>query len=288
MKYFEEFRKFPYLINEVLDIRNITLKGINSTIQIGKISEINAFNYSNNLEYKTQNTISTIDFGICPQILRAKFEMKETVNMLFKNLYFDVVSYGDQARSYLYREDDLEKPLDLTSCEGQNIIYINPSTDYLKYFKEYYNGELYLEFFVNGNQIFDLYSPIYNDCYPLSISNGIDLTIKDRMEDLKKNGFILCEEGCRYEGFDLKTFQVRCFCPIKIENRTINEGIKDMKKWNNFKVLKCYLLLFSNKGKKYNYFSEILKLILIRFLYLINLYISIINLSFLLNLTRLP
>ena len=119
---FEEFKKFPYLINEVLDIRNITLKGINSTIQIGKISEINAFNYSNNLEYKTQNTISTIDFGNCPQILRAKFEMKETVNMLFKNLYFDVVSYGDQARSYLYREDDLEKPLDLTSCEGQNII----------------------------------------------------------------------------------------------------------------------------------------------------------------------
>ena len=83
------------------------------------------------------------------------------------------------------------------------------------------------------------------------------------MEDLKKNGFFLCEEDCRYEGIDLKNFQIRCFCPIKIANRTFNEGFKDMKKWNNFKVLKCYKLLLSDKGQKYNYFSEILIFIFI-------------------------
>ena len=102
-----------------------------------------------------------------------------------------MVSYEDGARSYLYREDDLEKPLDLTPCKDQEIVYINPSTDYLKYFKEYNNGDIYLKFFEDGNQIFDLYSLIYDDCYPLSISNGIDLSIKDRMEDLKKNGYFL-------------------------------------------------------------------------------------------------
>ena len=245
---FEEFKKYSYLINEALENRNIILKGINSTLQIGKIIE--NLDYSDNAEHN------------CPKILRTKFEMKESVNILFKNLYFDVVDFGNSTRTYLYREDDLEKPLDLKPCEGQEIIYINPSTEYLKYFNEYYNGELYLEFFVKGNQIFDLYYPIYDDCYPLYLSNRIDLTIKDRMEDLKKHGFILCDDGCKYEGIDMKTFQIRCFCPIKI-NQTNDGGFKDMKKWNNFKVMKCYELVFSEKGQKYNIASQIMLFILI-------------------------
>ena len=50
-----------------------------------------------------------------------------------------------------------------------------------------------------------------------NFSNGIDLTIKDRIEDLKKHGFVLCEEGCRYEGIDMNNFEIKCFCPIKID-----------------------------------------------------------------------
>ena len=208
---FEKLNNFPDLRDEILENKNITLKGINSIIQIGIIFENKFLNDTSN------SAIQTIDYGICPKILRAKFEIKDSENILFKNLFFDVYDDGITSRAYLYRENDLENALDLNGCEDKVIVYITPKTDYSIYFKYYKNGDLYLQFFEKANKTFDLLSPIYNPCYPLSILDKVDLTFKDRLKDIEENGFILCNQDCKFEGINSETFQIRCFCPIKID-----------------------------------------------------------------------
>ena len=260
---FEEFKKFPYLIDEILENGNITLNGIDSIYQIGMISENNIPNNKS----KTISKYPSLDFGNCPSILRTEFEIKNSEKILYKIL-FDVNNYGDASRAYLYRETDLGNPLDLEPCEGMNITYISPSSNYYEYFGYYKKGNIYLNIFNKANQIFDVYSQVYKPCYPLSILGKIDLTIRDRWGEFERKKLILCNEGCKFEGLDIETFQVRCFCPIIINKENITkskfiQGIQDFGKWNNFEVLKCYELLFSVEGQNNNYISEILLLIII-------------------------
>ena len=61
----------------------------------------------------------------------------------------------------------------------------------------------------------------YNPCYPLSILDKVDLTFKDRLKDIEENGFILCNQDCKFEGINSETFQIRCFCPIKIDPKNL-------------------------------------------------------------------
>ena len=73
----------------------------------------------------------------------------------------------------------------------------------------------------------------------------------------------LCEEDCDYEGLNIETFQVICYCPIKIDvNKEpilnqFKDGLSDLKNRTNFKVLSCYKFFFYHKGQIKNYLSEI-------------------------------
>ena len=93
----------------------------------------------------------------------------------------------------------------------------------------------------------------------------------------KKKKIRLCEEGCEYEGEDLKQLRLICYCPIKVNTsegylKNIENEIYNYISNHNFKVLFCYKLTFSYKGQKKNYFSEIFI-----FIFLINITIIIIN-----------
>ena len=94
----------------------------------------------------------------------------------------------------------------------------------------------------------------------------------------------LCEKGCEYEGDNIKTLNVICYCPIKInmnEEPLISIFLNDNKNYiknHNFYVLKCYKLNFSFDGQEYNLFSEIFL-----FLFIINICLIIKTEMFLNN-----
>jgi len=51
-------------------------------------------------------------------------------------------------------------------------------------------GYVVSEFLEQGLDIFNVYSPIYNDpCYPLSTINKFDLTLTERRKDMIKLNF---------------------------------------------------------------------------------------------------
>ena len=206
-----------------------------------------------------------VDLGDCPEIVRLKYDIK---NIICKVV--DLTIDGTKIIDFeLYDTDNLETPLNKSYCENQTITIISPPYDYLDYFENIEEFEVYFQLMKEGIDIFNAYSPIYNDpCFPLSVLNKYDVTLRDRRNFISKKKFPLCEEGCQYEGENLKTFQVICYCQIKTDKERepnlnkIKSGFLSLKYRNNFNVLKCYSLVFSSKGQTKNYFSYIYLLLL--------------------------
>ena len=263
-----QYKNFSDYIYEFFTKNKIKIEGLDSNLIIG---------LKDNLKNPDDTTIG-VDLGNCPEIVRIKYGIKSASNIIYKvvDLTFNGTRYVDFD---LYNTDDLETPLNKSYCENQTIKIINPPLDFLDNFENIEELETFFQIMKEGIDIFNAYSPIYNDpCFPLSVLNKYDLTLRDRRNFIAKQEFPLCEEGCQYEGENLKTFQVICYCQIKTDEERepiankIKTGFLSLKNRNNFEVLKCYKLVFSSKGQKYNFFSYIYI-----FLFVLNIFFIILT-----------
>ena len=109
----------------------------------------------------------------------------------------------------------------------------------------------------------DKYNPsskYYNDkCYPYSTENGIDMTIYDRKNEYNEKNMSLCQTGCEFGEYNSETKKVKCNCEIqsKITTESLIHKFIDIKMTANFDIIKCYKLLFTKEGIKYNIGSYI-------------------------------
>ena len=263
----KETKEFPEFFEDFFLKNKVRLKGKNVTVKMGtdKI-----------LKNQNQNESDVeLDFGECLEILRINYSIKENENtFLYKTLELKI--NGTRVVNYnIYDVNDVSNPLDLSSCKNKKITYVIPFNP-LDYFENNEEIEYWLSLIKDGNNIFDSYSSIYNDiCFPLTLLNKYDLTLRERRELILRKNLPLCEKGCEYEGEKIEIFQIQCYCKIKlnISNNNIlsqfGEGFKDLKYKNNFPVLACYKLLFSINGLKNNFgsylfiFFFILEIILI-------------------------
>ena len=79
---------------------------------------------------------------------------------------------------------------------------------------------------IDENSIFkyDPSSLYYNDiCYAYTTENKTDIIIKDRRAEFINNNLSLCESNCNFNGYNNKTKNVECNCPIKIKLPLISE-----------------------------------------------------------------
>ena len=262
----KELKEFPELINEVLEKRNIEIIGNDSNMQIGKFND------------KDKPISSTFDFGKCPEILRLNLNISKagTNELLYRVIDFRKKGEADEKSYRFYRNEESDKPLNISDCENQTIKYVTP-LNYFEFFENNSQKSLsYLRFLKEGIDIFNVYSPIYHDpCYPLATLDKIDLTLNDRREDMIKVNISLCSKGCEYEGINIESFEVLCYCKINSnrDNESLNYKFKkvfeNLKNSSNLKVLKCYYLNFHKNGQKNNYFSEIIIVLFIIIIILI-------------------
>ena len=233
-------------------------------IKIEGYNEIITMGIVNNETIKADS--KTINLGECPNLLRINLNITgPEQNLLYKSINS---KFEDTTKSIrFYNSEYLDKPKNLSYCENQNIAYIFSFKDALPYliYSEYGNNILTL--IEQGLDIFNAYSPIYNDpCFPLSTINKVDLTLNDRIKDLIKLKALLCKPGCLFGGANYKTGEVRCFCKdyLNEEQKSVSEdfieGFIDLGKSKNFNVFKCIKSIFN---KKYNYISEIIILFFI-------------------------
>ena len=70
---------------------------------------------------------------------------------------------------------------------------------------------------INESNLFkyDPNNEYYKDeCFPSTTENGTDIIINDRHNEYNSNNMSLCENNCRYTGYDNITKIAKCKCKI--------------------------------------------------------------------------
>ena len=250
------------IINREFNKNNNTNKIIQTENVIFQISTIK------DQENNDKLNISSIDLSDCEQIIKKKFKIpNEDELIIFKTDICKEDSSAIFVQYEIYNPYTLECiPLDICDDTTINInvpVSLNENTELL-----------YSSLSNSGYNMFDLNDSFYTDvCTTYTTENGTDITLLDRKNliyDNNKNVY-LCQNGCQFVSYNGTTKRSKCNCNVQ-KTLTIT-NIKDLKfdreefvndfllksiKNSNFKVMKCYKLIFSLEGQLNNIGSYIL------------------------------
>ena len=246
-----DFQENIILKNEVLNEKNIEIKGSDTDIMIGKIKNINLTNYQDLLAFDYKQCLKILNIELISDI-----DYENYLNYEYK--YINYSKSGiNKIDYYIYTPKDLLNLLNLSECfnKTKKISYLNAHKDD--------KNSLILQFLKNRHDIFNKSSPLYNNyCYSFSYLNKSDLTLYGRISYLLKEYGYICRE-CDYRGKDEINYEVSCFCNnktdinTKIEEEDNIDGLKKITKFENIQILKCYKLAFSKKEQKIIIFQRL-------------------------------
>ena len=246
----------------------------NSIIQITS-SENQEYNIDNILF----NNISSINLNECEEILKKDYNIKTPLIIIKLDIKRNDTP-STQVEYQIINPNNFEI-LNLSICNNTKIDVFSPvnlSYDYLELIKQLKD---------QGYDIFNPEDSFYNDiCAIYNSENNTDIILRDRKIDFYDPNLILCEESCDYKSFNVNTSKVNCKCDVKTEfNYNINEikfspnilieNFYSFEKYTNYKVLKCYKLVFDLERLKNNKGSYILFIIII--LFILNMIINFIT-----------
>ena len=149
--------------------------------------------------------------------------------------------------------------LDLNHCKDILVkLNIPVSIDEDKEFKHDPNNEYYKD-----------------ECYAYTTENGTDILLNDRQSEYESNNLSLCENKCKYIGYDKDNKKAKCECETKIEIDLItNITDKENLLANNFSsdssssnviAMKCVKTLFTKEGLITNIGNYVLIITIIYF-----------------------
>ena len=245
--------------------QNTVIKTKNTAFQI---------TYYNN---QTNNdNLSYVDIGICEELIKTKYDIPKEESLII--LKIDIIS---QELSSIYVQYEIYHPytlqkINLSICENISAT-INVKTSLTDKDIDLYNS---LKEY--GYNYFDSNDNFYNDiCSLYTSKDGTDVLLSDRqklLNDQKNVSF--CQQNCYFISYNSTINMANCSCSIQTENTTLDtEDIIFMKNFlvksfyvtlsnSNFRVMKCYKLLFSIKGQINNLGSIILFAIIFIFIIL--------------------
>ncbi len=230
--------------NDIIKIQNNILYQITSS-----------FNQKN----KSYHNISSIDLSECENYLKGKYDILENETLII----FKTEKYLDEIlipiiEFEVFNPKTKEK-LDLNFCKNSSINYL-----------------IYIPVFINDSILFkyEQNSSYYNDiCYTYTTDNGTDITLYDRQKEFNDKYLSLCPLNCTYNGYDQINKKSICLCEFQerilfsdINYEQLVNNFTIMERKTNFDILKCYKLLFLDKGLIKNAGSYIILLIIILYI----------------------
>ena len=215
---------------------------------------------SDNQKNNTNKNISTIDLGDCEDILKDVYDIDKSLPLIiFKIDYFSPDTLIPIIGYEIYHPITKEK-LNLSHCEEILIkLNIPVNIDESKLYKYDPNSEYYTD-----------------NCFSYTTENGTDITLTDRKKEYSDDNLALCQNDCKYTGYDQDNKKSSCDCslknkmdlisdlidnPVQLSNDFENEGKSGSSSSSgssNIISIKCTKALFSKEGLKNNISSYIL------------------------------
>ena len=272
---------FSNLSND--DIYQITRNNIISTYCINGSSVFIAG--SNGFAFQVSNTkneilslgndkdFSSIDMAECENILKEVYHIDKSLSLIL--LKFMKTDTNGESQTFQYEVYDpiTSKKLNLSYCENTTVDVYVPLN--LSEEKE----EVYNNLKEQGYDPFDLNDKFYREiCTPYTSENGTDVLLDDREEfvysSLVNNS--LCPENCDYSEYHSNKKYIKCECgtnntdivTLDLDNLNTNNAYKSFlstMKSTNYKVMRCYNLVFNFKIFCKNYGSIITLILFIAY-----------------------
>ena len=211
----------------------------------------NTFNDNNTMDRETANSV--IDLGDCETILRGIYH----IDLEFSIIILKYFNIGNREKFFdyeLYHPTTYEK-LNLSYCEGDTYDLYIPIALEESIFKEYSNGKN------QGHDLFNSEDSFYKKiCIRYTSDGGTDVILDDRMSFYynKVVNYTTCPENCKYISYSIETEYLNCECGINnndkssfdfnqiIEKKTYTNFYSTLK-YSNYKVMRCYNLVFDFK-----------------------------------------
>ena len=254
------------ILNKTYTNNNIIVKTKNIIVQLSTLE------VQKNIE---NPEVSNIDLGECENKLKRENKIPKEESLI---IYKADIKTEDLSNIYVlyevYNPENLVK-LDLEVCKDDKIsinvpVNIDPEIK-----------TLYDSLNQSGYNIFDKNDSFYNDiCATYTSINGTDMLLSDRKKDIysTSKSQVMCQNGCELKSYDSTTKKAKCDCSINTKMETnlndlfkkeeIEKNFYETITKSNFKVLKCYKLIFNLSRIKKNIGEILMSLIFIIFLIL--------------------
>ena len=149
--------------------------------------------------------------------------------------------------------------LDLSVCSNSNI------TIYIPIELNEKTQKIYDSLKEQGYNLFDKNDKFYHDlCTPYKSIDGTDVILLDRKNDIYENNKLVCQKNCEFSDYLSDSKYLKCDCnitnedkidtkePEKITGKSIIKSFYNVLKYSNYKVLRCYNLVFRKVTIKEN------------------------------------
>ena len=212
-------------------------------------NELDSLNNSSN----KNNNLSIIDLEECGTVLRSYYNVSEELSLIFLK-YEKLTNIASEKNiQYEVYHPISKEQLNLSLCEDIPIsIYIPVNIP-----EE--TKQKYEELEKQGYDLFDPNDSFYKDlCTPFKSENGTDVGLNDRKIDYFNKYYdnnTQCQKDCKYDYYASNSGYIKCECSVndnintekeeKFENKVIYESFYDILKNSNYKVVKCYKLVFN-------------------------------------------
>ena len=207
--------------------------------------------------------LSMMDLGHCEDLLKQtngidldtpliilKFE-KLTNIASEKNIQYEIFNPINKTK------------MDLSICQS------NPFNIYIPIVLSEKTQNLYEDLADSGYNLFDINDPFYQDiCSTYESENGTDVPLSDRKNDFYSANETMCQINCNYSNYSFESAYLKCKCNVENDNidtdniekfsaKMLYSSFYEVLKYSNFKIVKCYKLVFNINVLKKNYGSII-------------------------------
>ena len=218
------------------------------------------------MKLQGEQVFSSVNLGDCENTLREHYNIDEIDPLIF--LKYTKVSGSDNYEStFQYEVFHLRtfQKLNLSLCDNTTVNVYVPMT--LNEEQE----EIYKKLVEQGYDPFDLNDKFYREiCTPYTSENGTDVLLDDREEFVYTSlvNKSLCPTGCEYSEYSLDKKYIKCECGTNgadivsldlehLSGKNAYQSLLSSLKTSNYKVMRCYNLVFNFKIFCHNYGSQI-------------------------------